>query len=67
MTAEVPERMKGYIKIFKRLDRKSAAELMTLVVSDPQVSPKSDLGQAAVLVSFGHGMGWMDDKPKEAP
>lgn len=60
------EHMKRYIEIFKKLDRATAAELMTLVASDPQIAKKSDIGQAAVLVSFGHGMGWMDgEQPKE--
>jgi hypothetical protein len=61
------EHMKRYVEIFKKLDRATAAELMTLVASDPQVDSKSDIGQAAVLVSFGHGMGWLDSPPKETP
>lgn len=57
--------VRPYLRIFKQLDRQSAAELMTLMAADPELKGAMAVVQAATMTSLAHAMGWVDGKPKE--
>lgn len=48
-----------YTQIFKQLPREAAALLVATVTIDPQLhGRRTDVAQAALLVSVGHRLGW---------
>jgi hypothetical protein len=54
------ERLAAYAQIFKQLPRKTAAELVAAITNDPELHGRTTvIAQAAVLVSAGHGLGWI--------
>lgn len=61
MPDEDRDRLTAYAQIFKKLPRKTAAELVAAISTDPELQGRRTvIAQAAVLVSFGHAMGWTD-------
>ncbi len=64
---EGSDQLKTYARIFRQLPRKTAAELVAAVASDPELSGRRTvIAQAAMLASFGHAMGWIDEEPEGA-
>lgn len=54
--------VRPYLRIFRQLDRQSAAELMTLMAADPELKGAMAVVQAATMTSLAYAMGWVDGK-----
>ncbi|MFK0140679.1 hypothetical protein [Streptomyces murinus] len=59
------EQLTKYARILRQLPRQAAAELVAAVITDPELSDrKTVIAQAAILVSAGHRLGWInEDQP----
>lgn len=54
-------RLAAYAKIFKQLPRPAAAQLLAIIATDPELADRQTvIAQAAVLVTAGHRLGWVD-------
>lgn len=59
--------LQTYARIFRQFPRKTSAELVAAVASDPELSGRRTvIAQAAMLASFRHAMGWIGEEQQAA-
>ncbi|MFD8839808.1 hypothetical protein [Streptomyces griseofuscus] len=57
------DQLTEYARILRQLPRQAAIELVAAIVADPELRDRSTvIAQAAMLVSAGHRLGWINEE-----